>query len=68
MFYLKKQVVKTVFQPKNVVEWFFHLFFPGHDSRFVIERNLGAVRVGNQESSWLYQQTLALHDEGMCMH
>lgn len=36
----------------------------GHDSRFNLESNLGCTVIGDQETSWLFQQTKTLHELG----
>lgn len=38
--------------------------FLGHDSRFVIEQNIGWSTTGDQTTSWLFQETKQLHDLG----
>ena len=39
--------------------------FRGHDSRFILENNVGWKLVGKQESGWLYQETKQLHEMGL---
>lgn len=38
--------------------------YRGKDSRFALEQNVGPTKVGDQESGWLYQQTLELTRQG----
>ena len=47
----------------------FSLFFlfSGGDSRFNLEQNIGCSVVGEQSTSWLYQQTKALYDSGVML-
>ena len=39
--------------------------YRGKDNRFALEQNLGPTVVGEQDSGWLYKQTLALHRAGV---
>ena len=39
--------------------------FQGHDSRYLLEQNVGYRVLGEQESAWLYEQTKQLHDLGV---
>lgn len=42
-----------------------YCFFLGHDSRYVLETNIGYEKIGCQESAWLYKKTKELHDLGI---
>ena len=37
----------------------------GHDSRWLLEKNVGYSILGEQESSWLYRQTKELYEAGV---
>ena len=41
--------------------------FTGHDGRWLLEQNVGYLELGEQDSSWLYQQTKQLHDAGVLL-
>ena len=44
-----------------------HMFacFRGHDSRFVLEQNVGHSVLGDNSTCWLYQQTKELSENGV---
>ena len=52
------------------LEYSFVLFtifflFSGGDSRFNLKQSIGCSVLGEQSTSWLYQQTKALYDSGV---
>ena len=50
--------------PQSAKNVFTFAVFRGHDSRYNLERNIGCKVIGRQDTSWLYEQTKSLHDQG----
>ena len=50
--------------PQSAKNVFTFAVFRGHDSRYNLERNIGCKVIGRQNTSWLYEQTKSLHDQG----